>query len=130
MKNKNNSPKDNINFGICNAKGSPRVVVENDILYLSNFLNPSHHYVVEEQVGRELKCIYIDPNISPNYEGENKFVTKENAPRKINKNHPVKVKVYKNKDTGKLHRTELNEFIDKHDTYTRDVKGLYDKLII
>ncbi|MDR3291224.1 MAG: hypothetical protein LBT10_03645 [Methanobrevibacter sp.] len=74
--------------------------------------------------GKKFRYIYVDPAPKCEYCGDEKFDKKNLEPRNLNKNHLVDVTTYVCDHFGKTHRTSLKLFIDKYDTYTKDVKGL------
>jgi len=126
--NKITSPKSNLSIEIYNPNGTERVVVKNDTLYLSNAFTPDYHHKIEKIVQKELKCVYVDPNPKCESCESEKLSKKYLNLRKLNKNHSVYVTAYICDKCSAIHRTSLELFIDKHDTYTKDVKGLVIKV--
>ena len=122
------SPENNLSIGIYNSNGTERVVVKNDTLYLSNVFTPDYHHKIENILQKKLKCVYIDPDPECEFCKSKNLSKKYLNHRNIDKNHLVRVTTYICNDCGKTHRTSLELFIDKHDTYTKDVKGLVIKV--
>ncbi|MDR3291982.1 MAG: hypothetical protein LBT10_07550 [Methanobrevibacter sp.] len=76
--------------------------------------------------GKELKYIYVNP--APKCEYCGCALSKKNLEKQnLNKNHLVHVTTYVCdycKKLKKTHCTVLDLFIDKYNTYTKDVKRL------
>jgi DNA-directed RNA polymerase subunit RPC12/RpoP len=123
-KNKTTSPENNLSIETYNLNGTERTVIKNDILYLSSNFTPDYHHKIENIVQKELKCVYVDPDPQCEVCKSRNLNKKYLNSRNLNKNHLVHVTSYICIDCSKIHRTSLELFIDKNDTYTRDVKGL------